>query len=355
MDQAFVTSREVYERESERIFAHAWLCVAHADQLEPDGGPLPCQAENHQLILVRDAAGEIHAFRNVCRHRGSVLVTEENCQRMGQCIQCPYHAWTYDRQGQLRSAPNMEGVAGFVKEEYGLIDVPCGEYGGFVWVSLQPQEPLETYLTPLASVFTDWSTDELQLAAKLHYNVQANWKLIFQNYSECYHCPGVHPALNRLTPYQGAANVLHDGAILGGPMGLGDGCDTMSTSGRWVGRCLPRLNADQSRSVYYFTVFPSIFFSAHPDYVLVHQVQRVDVRRSAVTCWFLFHSETVREVDFDPQPAVAFWDQTNREDWRVCELTQAGMEDPGYVPGPYSELESVVAAFDRHYRQQLNG
>ena len=348
-----MTSREVYERETTRIFACEWLCVAHVDQLQRHNDILALEVENHKLILVRDDAGEIRALRNICRHRGSLLVTAANCDQLGQRIQCPYHAWTYDRCGQLLSAPNMDGVDKFAKEEHGLIEVPSATYGGFVWINFRPQQPLEEYLAPLAAQFTNWSTAELQLAATRNYEVRANWKLIFQNYSECYHCPSVHPALNRLTPYQGADNHLDHGPILGGPMRLADDCYTMSETGEWVGRRLPQLSDAEARCVHYFTIFPSMFLSTHPDYVLVHLVRRLDVDRSAVVCLFLFHPQAIQDSGFEPDSAVSFWDLTNRQDWEVCELAQAGMQSAGYVPGPYSPLESVVAAFDRYYHHQL--
>jgi Rieske 2Fe-2S family protein len=159
----------------------------------------------------------------------------------------------------------------------------------------------------------------------------------------------VHPALNRLTPYKQSSNDLVEGPILGGPMNLADDCQTMSSDGQFVGRYLPNLNAHQRRIVFYYTVFPSLFISLHPDFVMLHYLRRANFDQTLVTCQFLFHPDSTRQMAFDPQRAIEFWDQTNRQDWHVCELTQRGMSDPGYRPGPYSNLESMLAAFDRHY------
>ena len=349
----FVTSPEIFDDESENIFSRNWICVAREEELHAASGCLPIQFESHKLVLVRDASGEVRAMRNFCRHRGSQLITDENCALIGRRIQCPYHAWTYDRSGRLVSAPNMQGVAEFDPTDYGLIRIPCESFGGFIWINFGPTQSLSEWLHPVTEYFVDWSVADLRIAHEIRYRVDANWKLIFQNYSECYHCPIVHPALNRLTPYRGSSNDLTLGSILGGPMGLAEGVETMSNDGSRAAEYLPNLNSDQTRSVYYFTLFPTLFLSLHPDFVLTHRIERVDVNMTQVVCQFLFHPASIGQANFDASGVVDFWDLTNRQDWEVCELAQAGMSDAGYVPGPYSNLESVVAAFDRHYLGEL--
>lgn len=349
----YITSQQVFELESKAIFGCHWLCVARIEELDSAGQCLPFQVENQQLFLVRAESGHVHAFRNFCRHRGCQLVNQDNCKEMGKRIQCPYHAWTYERSGELASAPNMTDVKHFESAEHGLIKIECQIQGGFVWINFSPSQRLDQWLQPIGGWLQDWNLDQLRIAHTINYNVKANWKLIFQNYNECYHCPTVHPILNRLTPYRGSSNDLEQGPILGGPMSLSEDSETMSSDGKSVGLAIPGLNRDQSRSVYYFTVFPTMFLSLHPDYVLVHRLERVDVENTKVVCQFLFHPDAIHRKGFDPGRAVEFWDLTNRQDWEVCELTQIGMGDPGYVPGPYSNLESVVAAFDRNYLATL--
>jgi Rieske 2Fe-2S family protein len=208
----------------------------------------------------------------------------------------------------------------------------------------------ETDLAPMISRVADWELDKQELGRTLTYNVRANWKLLFQNYSECYHCPTVHPNLNRLTPYKTAKNDLTDGPILGGPMELADGFETVSVDGKHVGQVFRELSDRQRRSVYYYTIFPNMFISAHPDYVMVHQIERVSNVQSTVTCYFLAAPGTAAD---DLARAVDQWDEINRQDWHVCELTQKGIESPAYVPGPYSNLETMLMAFDRHYRAAM--
>ena len=354
LERDFVCSQEVYDRETNRVFSSNWICIARIEELNSDSQILPVEFENHKLVVVRDNESQVRTFRNFCRHRGSHLVTNEDCGNIGQRIQCPYHAWTYDRSGQLVSAPNMDGVEDFDPADFGLIEVPTAYYGGFVWICFSPQQSLTDFLAPLASNFADWELERLRIAAEIRYEVRANWKLIFQNYNECYHCPMVHPTLNRLTPYKDASNDLESGAILGGPMRLAEGTQTMSQGGNLAGRILPELDATQARSVYYYTIFPSLFFSPHPDYVLIHRIERLGIGRTRVTCQWLFDPDVISRPGFNADSAIQFWDMTNRQDWKVCELAQTGMGDAGYTPGPYSNLESVVAAFDRHYKSEMD-
>lgn len=352
LERQFVTSQDIYDLESRQIFGKNWICIDHVSQLAGDCVK-PISIDDNQLIIVGDELGKFRCFRNFCRHRGSMLVTGQNCHDIGKRIQCPYHAWTYNRDGALAAAPNMDGVEDFVAADFGLIEVACEVFGGFVWVNLHPQQAITEFLAPLASQFTDYQIPELFVARELCYDVNANWKLIFQNYSECYHCPTVHPILNRLTPYKDSSNEVEAGPILGGPMRLAADCETMSMDGKRVAVPILGANKEQQRSVNYYTVFPTIFLSTHPDYVLIHRLQRQAVNSTRVICQFLFHANGETREDLEPSRAIEFWDMTNRQDWRVCELAQEGMQDPAYIPGPYSDLESVVAAFDRHYQNAL--
>ncbi len=349
----YVTSEAIYQKESDSIFSRRWLCAGRLEELDPNSSCLPISIEKQSLFLIRDESGTVRAFRNFCRHRGSQLVTETNCSSMGKRIQCPYHAWTYSRSGDLTSAPNMVENDNFDSKSHGLFEIPCEIFGGFIWVNFHPEEPVSQWLQPIAQYFHDWKLSDLRIKHELVYHVQANWKLIFQNYSECYHCPIVHPMLNRLTPYQGSSNELDEGPILGGPMGLAESSQTMSCDGKYAGQPIDGLNSDQLRSVYYFTICPTMFLSLHPDYVLIHRIERIDTGNSNVICQFLFPPESSDQQKFAPDQAIEFWDITNRQDWEVCELAQNGMSDPAYQPGPYSDLESVVAASERNYLSEM--
>lgn len=348
-------SQSTFDLETQLVFSKHWICIGRVEEHVADFEQAcffrTVQIGDYELIVVSTKQREFRAFHNICRHRGTRLLDETSGVLPNSCMTCPYHAWTYDVEGQLIGAPNMGGFEEFRRQEFGLQEVACVDWGGFLFVHLSA--PKSAFATDFAAIMTrlrDWQLDDLQLVSRIDYAVEANWKMLFQNYSECYHCPTVHPSLNRLTPYRSATNDLEEGPILGGPMQLSEGCETVSVDGLKIAEPMGSLNEQQKREVYYYTVFPNCFFSAHPDYVMVHSLERLTTSRTAVHCYFLM--ERGYELN-SIERAMRQWDEINRQDWRVCELTQRGVQSPAYQPGPYSPLESMVAAFDRHYRRVM--
>ena len=302
---------------------------------------------------MRDDRGQVRCFYNVCRHRGT-RICEESCGRFAHSIQCPYHAWTYDLRGDLQAAPHMAGVEGFDRKDYSLHSVPCVVWQGFVFINVNPGcAAFESTYRSILSRFDEWGLEGLVSAHQTTYTLKANWKVVFQNYSECYHCSLVHPQLTPVTSVKTASNDFEDGPFLGGPMVLSDSHDTVSTGGALCGDRLAGLSGENHNRVYFYTLFPSLFVSLHPDYVLIHRIERLGVDATRIACDWLFPQEVIDRSDFDPSRAVELWDLTNRQDWHVCELTYQGLRSDAYRPGPYSHLESILAAFDRHYLQVM--
>lgn len=355
LQRNYFVGDKIYQHETDKVFARHWLCAGHLQHLFPVADQdtvRTVQIGNYNVLVVRRACGALSAFHNVCRHRGTQLVNEECTHLRHARITCPYHAWTYATDGALLGAPNMQHDAEFDRADYGLEPVACVSWNGFVMIHLRSEtQELELDFAPLTTAVQAWGIGDLVPKATLAYDVQANWKIIFQNFSECYHCPTVHPNLNQLTPYLGATNDLVDGVFLGGPMALSEQSETISRDGKRVGDYLPGLNDAQRKCVMYYTVFPSMFISAHPDYVMVHVLHRVDNQSTRVECHFLAPPSANSE---SLQRAVSQWDEVNRQDWQVCQLTQRGIESPAYRPGPYSRLETMLIAFDRYYRSIMD-
>ena len=348
----FYTSPEIFRAEMDRIFSTRWLYVARASELETQGRWITFSVGSDSLLIVKDA-GVVRAFHNVCRHRGTRLCAEPAGWFDGP-IRCPYHAWSYALDGRLIGAPNMQDVEGFDRTEYPLHAVPVASWDGGIFVNMGDQPPaFHQAFAPLFGRFDPWRLADLVPAHRITYDVNANWKLVFQNYSECYHCPSLHPLLNRLTPFREASNDLEEGPFLGGPMRLSRSDGSMTMSG---GRCAAPLagiaGEDLSR-VYYYTIFPNMLLSLHPDYVLIHRIAPLAHDRTQIVCDWLFHPETVALPGFDPADAVTFWNTTNAQDWGISERSQQGIASRAYVPGPYSDLESMVAAWDRNYLAAL--
>lgn len=354
LPREYYTSAEIYDRETERVFRTHWLCAGRATEIAAAGSYLLFDVDGECLILLRDGSGDVHGYYNVCRHRGTRLC-EGPRGSLGRTICCPYHAWTYDLRGELTAAPNMKDAVDFDRTAYPLHRVETAVWEGFLFVNLSPDPvPIDEAFRPLAGRLSAWSLSELVSVARHEYDVHANWKLLFQNYNECYHCPRIHPALNALSGFTTASNDVISGGVLGGPMQLADGVASMSTTGEACGEPFATLSPEDRRRVYYYSLFPTLLVSPHPDYVLMHRIERRGVDRTRIVCEFLFPPDVASQPGFDPSPAVEFWDVTNRQDWHVCELSQAGVSSRAYVPGPYSNLESTVAAFDRHYLDALN-
>ena len=341
----------VFDFEQENWFAQTWLCVAREEEIAQPGSYMLARVVGESVAVLRERAGGINAFYNVCRHRGSTLLDPPAAGAPGATIvriQCPYHAWIYDLDGSLKRAPHTDEIHDFVPHDEGLFPVRVDTWQGFVFVNLDADAPpLLDYLADLPAAVARYPIASLRRARRIEYEVGANWKVIGENYSECLHCPGVHPQLNRLSPYDRGWNLEASGPWAGGWMELVDSADTMSVDGDSHGRpLLAGIGEDNARRVYYIVLWPNMLLSLHPDYVMTHQVWPLDAERSHVVCEWLFDPSTMAKPGFDPSDAVDFWDLTNRQDWAVCERQQEGTRSRSYVPGRYSLMEDMVHAFD---------
>jgi Rieske 2Fe-2S family protein len=347
-------SPEVFARERERIFTREWLCVGREDAIPKSGDFFTIERAGENLIVTRDAGGVVHAFYNVCRHRGTRMCEMPSGHFQGS-IQCPYHAWTYGLDGRLVAARNMADVGGFDRSEYPLKEAAVALWEGFIFTNLTLESAdFQRTFAPLIGRFARWKIGALQTARTIRYELACNWKLVFMNYSECYHCPLVHPQLDRLSPSDSGRNDLSEGAFLGGYSDLRQPGTALTMTGRRSSRPpIGRVDGDDLNRVYYYTIFPSLLLSLHPDYVMVHYAKPVAADRTEIVCAFLFDPNTIAQPDFDPSDAVEFWDLTNRQDWHVNELTQLGLNSRAYSSGPYSNAEGLLSAFDRHYLRTM--
>ncbi len=352
LPQRYFISPEIFAEEQVRIFSKQWVLVGHQSQIDGVGDYFVQEVAGESLIMVRDRERTIRGFYNVCRHRGTRLCEE----KMGRssAIQCPYHAWTYGLDGGLIGAPHMDEAEGFDKADYSLHAVKLAIWEGFIFVNFaDAPTPLEKAFAPLAGKFSHWNLPTLRSAKRIEYDVHANWKLIFENYSECYHCPGVHPALQKLTPYDLAENDLCEGPFLGGFMPINKG-KSLTMSGNACALPVGDIKAEDHARIFYYSIFPNMLLSMHPEYVMLHQLWPQSPERTLILCDWYFHPEAFDRSDFHPNDAIDFWDMTNKQDWHVCELSQQGIASRAYQPGPYSPRESIPAAWDREYLRSVS-
>jgi glycine betaine catabolism A len=341
-----------FQLDEQALFAKQWLCVGRAAELLRAGDYRALTLAGDSILLLRGQDSKLRAFFNVCRHRGSRLI-DERAGNVGTRVTCPYHAWSYDTEGRLHTAPQMPG--GFCKDDHGLVAIALACWNGFVFVNLDAAAPaLGSAMSGLPDL-DRYRIAELDCGRRFEYEVHANWKLVVENYSECYHCPGAHPQLHKLTqPISRSERAMEIGSgFNGGPMRLRDGVQTMSMSGASSLPLIPGLSHDDSRYVYYYVIYPNFLLSPHPDYVMTHVALPVAPDRTRVVCEFLFTQEALQRPGFDPADVVEFWDVTNRQDWALCERAQAGVASRGYRQGPYGVAEDCVHRFDHWYADRV--
>ena len=353
LDARWYCDPAIFALENERIFGRSWIVAGRADEFAESGAFTTVEIAGESLIVVRGSDGSLRAFFNVCGHRGTRMC-QEPAGRFGGSIRCPYHAWTYGLDGRLMAARYMDDTPGFALADYALSSASVAEWGGFVFVSLAPDAaPFAEALAPLADRFAAWRLDALRVARRFDYEVAANWKLLFQNYSECYHCAVIHPQLERLSPWDSGRNDLRDGPVLGGYSALREGVHRLTTGPDVPFGPLCDVGGEDLRRAYYYTIFPTLLLSLQPDYAMAHVVEPLAVDRTRVVCELLFSPAQMATPGFDPSGVAAFWDTTNRQDWRVSELSQRGIASRAYRPGPYARSEGLLEAFDRHYLAQM--
>jgi glycine betaine catabolism A len=348
----YYTDPAYFARERARLFSRMWMFAGRADDAPEEGSYVVRRFGDAQALIVRDEAGVLRAFHNVCRHRGTLLCASSEGRVRGS-LQCAYHAWTYRLDGSLHKAPHMDKVVGFRIEDWPLSPIALAEWDGNVFLYLgDPAEapPLAEHLGGMDTTFAAWRMGELRTVATRRYQLRANWKLVIANYHECLHCPIAHPQLSKLSHFLSGDNEPPQPTWLGASMDLLPGCTTLTTDapGTPPRRApLPGLSEAQRARVYYYALLPSMLLNPHPDYVVTFQLSPIAADRTDILCHWLMHPDELARPGFDPGDAVDFWDLTNRQDWELSDLAQAGISSAGYRPGPYSNREELLLAFDR--------
>ena len=356
LPREYYTSPAVLEQETERFFATQWNCVGRAYRVERPGEWFLATVAGESLIVLRDRKGTLRALFNVCRHRGTRLC-EADSGRFSETIQCPYHAWTYATDGRLVGAPHMQEVEGFDPSDYPLHTAQVAEWEGFLFVNVADDPvPFETAWAPMIGRLSRFGMAGLRAGHRVTYDVRANWKLVFQNYSECLHCPMIHPELIAVLPYRSGANDLVEGPFLGGYMEIMAPHRSATMSGRACAVAVSSGLGEEDRTRgYYYSLKPNLLLSIHPDYVNYYLVRPESPDRTTVESEWLFHPDNEGHPDFHPRDAIEFWDVTNRQDWHIVERSQLGISSRRYTPGPFSPRESIPAAWDREYLRVMGG
>ena len=344
LPRAAYTDPAVFEWEQDNIFS-GWICVGHASDLAGVGAQKAVGSGANSVLLVRGEDERVRAFANTCRHRGhEMLACGATTKR--RTIVCPYHSWSYKLDGQVRNAPGFSGVDGFEAAEFGLVELRLTDWHG--WLFVDPSGAggdFADHVAGLEDVVAPYRPEDLTVVTRHSYELATNWKVIAENYQECYHCSTIHPELSRISPPTSGENLDLAGSWMGGWMSIVDGADTMSLSGASGGVAITGLSEHELRSVMYLVGYPNLLVSLHPDYVMTHLMTPLAADRTYVECAWAFPKEVAAQPDFDPSYAVDFWDLTNRQDWAACESVQRGLSSPHARPGPLAPDEDGVYQF----------
>ena len=338
-------SPELFSWEQSELFNRHWVCLGRTEDLLRPGQLRALDQGEESVLVTRDRDGIVRGFSNVCRHRGHPLL-EVGEPVAARLIRCPYHSWSYRFDGGLRAAPTLTQSADFDTTEWPLNPLRVGEWLGWLFLDMSGDAP------PLAEVFGNldhylapYEPERLISVERHSYEIAANWKLVVENYHECYHCTSIHPALCQVTPPDSGQDIAPTGLWCGGTMTLKDHAVTMSLTGGSEGINFRRLRPGQEREVLYLGLFPNLLISPHPDYVMTHRIIPLAPGRTFIECDWLFPPEALERSNFNPAYAVDFWDITNREDWTACENVQRGTRNRGFRPGPLSPWESTIYQF----------
>lgn len=356
LPREYYQSEAIYQEEVEKIFHRRWILACREEEIPTPGDFVVVPVGEESIIVVHDKDDAIRAHFNVCRHRGTRICAGEHGHFEAGRITCPYHAWQYDLSGRLEAAPLMKEVPGFDRADYSLFGAHVALWGGFVFINLaEAPVSFESELGPLLGKFQDWRLPELRIAHRIEYRLQCNWKIILQNYQECYHCPGVHPLLSEWTPFRGAVHDCVQGAVIGGYMEMTRPRGSMTMDGDAAAPPVCNVSGSDLQRVHYYSIFPNTLFSPHPDFVLYHRIRSLAVDRILTDCYFLLHPDVIQQPTLMKrfQSAIEFWDLTNRQDWQVCEQMQQGLRSRRFTRGRYSQQEDMLYALDREVLKAL--
>ncbi|MEE4595538.1 aromatic ring-hydroxylating dioxygenase subunit alpha [Streptomyces sp. DSM 41524] len=346
------TAPGAFRREQEHLFEAMWFCAVRGADLDRPGAFRTVQVGRESVLITRNRRGEARAFLNICRHRGARLCTEES-GTVRRSLQCPYHAWTYDLDGRLTAAPNLSKMPDVDRVERGLVPVRLREWLGYVWVCLAEEPPSfeETVIGAVAERLGDTDSVErygvagLALGRRISYDVKANWKLIVENFMECYHCATIHPELTEVLPE--FADGLAAQYFVGHGAEFAEEAQGFTVDGSEGFDRFAGIADEQDRRYYAITVRPQVFLNLVPDHVIMHRMFPLAPDRTLVECDWLYAPEVVAS-DRDLSKSVELFHRVNTQDFDACERTQPAMDSRAYRDGGVLvPSEHHIGAFHR--------
>lgn len=355
-----------YRRELDAIWASNWVYLCRAETLATAGQYRCFEIAGREIILLRDESDRLRGYFNSCRHRGAALCRKsEGCFKGGRII-CPYHSWRYDLQGGLQSTGTARPVAGFRSEDYSLSSVAIAEWGGFVFANLAAEDAgsFEKHLGEELEPLANWPLRELRVGHRFSKTLNCNWKLFWENFNECLHCPKVHPGLCQLVPIYGRGLMVRkddprwrEKAEDDDPRTSGrlrNGAQTWSSDGQPSTAGFAGLSeAERERGHNYAVALPSLFIVGHIDYVRSVQITPLGAERMRIDAEWLMTPEALEDDRLDLISLAAFAEQVMQEDGEICEVNQRGIRSAVEPHGVLMQEEYEVFAFQEWIRREL--
>jgi glycine betaine catabolism A len=345
-----------FAAEQKAIWARNWVYAGRKSDLA-FGTMRRLLVAGVNVILCRDPGGAITAFHNTCRHRGAEICAAD-VQPMGKLITCPYHAWSYTTSGRLVSTAHATPTDDFVAADHGLFPVAVQDWNGCMFLCLSANPP---DLAPDLGLqaLDNWPMDGLITGHRLVKDLACNWKLFWENYNECLHCPGIHPELCDLVPVYSkgvmSANELADvaaGAERGPNLKLG--AESWTSTGKACGPEFPNLTPDQRANGYNFvTIYPTMFIVGHVDYVRCVSLQPTGPETTGLTAEWLFARETLAQPGFDAAEVAAFATLVMTQDGAAAEMNQRGLKSPKFNRARLMPQEFDIVNFHNWLEAQM--
>jgi Rieske 2Fe-2S family protein len=380
LPQDYYVDPDVLELDLEHAFARQWLFVAASGELPLPGDVLTWSVGRESVLVTRDLDGSLSAHHNVCRHRGCRLRTDG--PGSARVVVCPYHQWSYGLDGRLRGAPHMG--AELARETLGLRPVHLRDLGGLLFVCFADEPPgFDPAVEVVEPQLRLHEIARTRVAARQHYRVQANWKLLVENNRECYHCRVNHPEfclsnfdvgvggdLRHSRAFDAAlaehwrrwvaaglapreSNFEDGGFFRVARLPLRPGYVTESLTGRLIAPVLGRLPSPDVGSLRLITL-PNSWTHVNADYAVTTRLTPIAPDRTDVAVTFLVREDAVEGRDYSVPELTAVWQATSEQDWSLCEQSAAGVRSRGYLPGPLSPVtEGSVGAFHEWYLRVL--
>jgi glycine betaine catabolism A len=331
------TDPVIFDQEQERIFEASWFAAARATEIREPGSFRTVDVGRENVLLVRGRDGTLRGFLNVCRHRGARVCLEQSGTARRK-LQCGYHAWTYSLEGALVAAPNLTRMDDIDRSQFGLIPVRVREWLGYAWVCIADEPPSfeETVIGAVsarlgsAEVIDGWNIGSLDVGRRITYDVKANWKLIVENFMECYHCATIHPELTEVLPE--FADGYAAQYFVGHGAEFGEDVHGFTVDGSDGVGSIPGIGPEHDRKYYAITVNPQVFINLVPDHVIFHRMYPVAADRTVVECDWLYLPD-VLESGQDLSRSIELFHRVNEQDFDAAERCQRAATSKAYARG----------------------